>query len=150
MIAKTAAEAPNILLGTFSVNSTPATVLFDTGATHAFISKSYAEKHRIAISSMSRPMVISSPGGKITTNSVCSRVSVNIRGIAFCTRMVVIDTESIGVILGMDTLTKWGVKIDCAARTIQLTNQSGQEVEINAHGPSGQLHNMEARPTDGI
>ena len=36
--AESAAEASNVLLGTFSVNSTPAIVLFDTGATHAFIS----------------------------------------------------------------------------------------------------------------
>ncbi|WVZ70514.1 hypothetical protein U9M48_019175 [Paspalum notatum var. saurae] len=65
MTTETASEAPNIVLGTFLVKNHPASVLFDTGATHSFISKAYAEKHNIDISPMKRPMVISSPGGKI-------------------------------------------------------------------------------------
>ena len=42
--AESAAEAPNVVIGTFMVNSHPAIVLFDTGATHSFISKSFAEQ----------------------------------------------------------------------------------------------------------
>ena len=47
--AELAAEAPNVVIGTFMVNSHPATVLFDTGATHSFITKSFAEKHGIPV-----------------------------------------------------------------------------------------------------
>src|SRR6185312_7475810 len=43
--AESAAESPNVVIGTFMVNSHSATVLFDTGATHSFISKSFAEQH---------------------------------------------------------------------------------------------------------
>src|SRR6185437_11801224 len=43
--AEAAAEAPNVVIGTFMVNSHPATVLFDIGATHSFITKSYVEQH---------------------------------------------------------------------------------------------------------
>ncbi|WVZ97365.1 hypothetical protein U9M48_042911 [Paspalum notatum var. saurae] len=50
----------------------------------------------------------------------------------------------------MDTLGKWGVKIDCAQRTVHLAASDGQEVGISASSPSGYLHQMEARPTDGI
>ncbi|WVZ52947.1 hypothetical protein U9M48_003945 [Paspalum notatum var. saurae] len=50
----------------------------------------------------------------------------------------------------MDTLEKWGVKIDRAQRTIHLAASDGQEVGISASEPSGHLHQMEARPTDGI
>ncbi|WVZ70740.1 LOW QUALITY PROTEIN: hypothetical protein U9M48_019383 [Paspalum notatum var. saurae] len=50
----------------------------------------------------------------------------------------------------MDTLEKWGVKIDCAQRTVHLAASDGQEVGISASNPSGYLHQMEARPTDGI
>ncbi|WVZ49538.1 hypothetical protein U9M48_000886 [Paspalum notatum var. saurae] len=50
----------------------------------------------------------------------------------------------------MDTLEKWGVKIDCAQRTIHLTGSDGHEVGISASSPSGYLHQMEVRPTDGI
>ncbi|WVZ93258.1 hypothetical protein U9M48_039253 [Paspalum notatum var. saurae] len=50
----------------------------------------------------------------------------------------------------MDTLEKWGVKIDCAQRTVHLAASDGQEVGISVSNSSGYLHQMEARPTDGI
>ena len=40
--AESVAEASDVLLGTFTVASSPATVLFGTGATHAFIAKSFS------------------------------------------------------------------------------------------------------------
>ena len=36
--AEEAQAAPEVVLGTFPVNSIPATILFDSGATHSFIS----------------------------------------------------------------------------------------------------------------
>ena len=84
------------------------------------------------------------------TCSICSRVSIVIRGVEFCTGLIVIDSLGIDVILGMETLTRWGVRIDCAQRTVHLSASDGQEVTVNASEPSGFLHQMEARPTDGI
>ena len=54
------------------------------------------------------------------------------------------------MILGMETLTKWGVRIDCAQRTVHLSAFDGQVVTISASEPSRLLHQTEARPTDGI
>ena len=54
------------------------------------------------------------------------------------------------MILGMETLTRWGVRIGCAQRTVHLSASDGQEVTVNATEPAGFLHQMEARPTDGI
>ena len=54
------------------------------------------------------------------------------------------------MILGMETLTRWGVCIDCTQRTAHLSASYGQEVTVSATEPSGFLHQMEARPTDGI
>ena len=62
---------------------------------------------------------------------------------------MVIDTKGIDVILGMDTLAKWGVRIDCAQRSVHLLASNGQEVTVSATESSGFLHQMEARPTDG-
>ena len=61
-----------------------------------------------------------------------------------------LDTKGIDVILGMDTLAKWGVRIDCAHWAFHLTASDGQEVTVSASEPSGFLHQTEARPTDGI
>ena len=63
---------------------------------------------------------------------------------------MVLDTKGIDVILGMETLTRWGAHIDCAQRTDRLSASDGQEVTVSATESSGFLHQMEARPTDGI
>ncbi|WVZ70635.1 hypothetical protein U9M48_019283 [Paspalum notatum var. saurae] len=41
-------------------------------------------------------------------------------------------------------------RIDCAKRTVHLTAPDGQKVEVSATEPSGYLHQMEAKPTEGI
>ena len=37
------------------------------------------------------------------------------KGVKFSADLRVLDTKGIDVILGMETLAKWGVRIDCAA-----------------------------------
>ena len=48
----TAQEAPEVMLGTFSVNSISATVLFDSGASHSFISQAFVRMHSIPLCAM--------------------------------------------------------------------------------------------------
>jgi hypothetical protein len=114
MTAESVAEAPNVVIGTFMVNTHPATVLFDTGATHSFITRSFVEHHGIHTSTLKRGMLVSSPGGQLRSHIFCLRVSVVIRGVEFSANLMVLNTKGIDVILGMETLVRWGVRIDCA------------------------------------
>ena len=148
--AESAAEGSNVLLGMFYVNSFPATVLFDTGASHVFISKSFVELHSMVINPTPRSMLIKSPGGNLQTTMECPKVSVEIRGVEFHTPAIVIDTVGIDIIVGMGTLIKWGTKIDCASRTLGFTAPDGQYVEVQVPVIVGSVHQMEARPTDDI
>src|SRR6185369_1542331 len=75
---ESAAEAPNVVIGTFMVNSYPATVLFDTGATHSFITQSFVEHHGIHTSTLKRCLLVSSPGGQLRSHTYCPRVSVSL------------------------------------------------------------------------
>jgi hypothetical protein len=147
---ESAAEAPNVVIGTFMVNTHPAIVLFDTGATYSFITRSFVEHHGIHTSTLNRGMLESSPGGQFRSHIFCPRVSVVIRGVEFSANLMVLDTKGIDVILGMETLVRWGVRIDCAQRTVHLSAPDGQEVTVSASEPSGILCQMGARPTDGI
>ena len=78
--AESAAESPNVVVGTSMVNSYPATVLFDTGATHSFVAQSFVEHHGIRTSTMKKCMLVSSPGGQLRSHVFCPRVSVSIGG----------------------------------------------------------------------
>jgi hypothetical protein len=73
-------ETPDMTVGMFPVDSHIAEVLFDTRATHSFITASWVEAHNLPISTMSTPIQIDSVGGRIRANSICLNVSVDSNG----------------------------------------------------------------------
>ena len=78
--AETAQEAPDVVIGTFPVNSNSATVLFDSGASHSFIAYTFIKKHGILICVMKKPMIVNSPGGEMKENWISLAASLIIRG----------------------------------------------------------------------
>jgi hypothetical protein len=58
-----AREAPDVVIDTFPINDLSAVVLFDSGASHSFISTTYVEKHNLPMALLRSQMIVSSPGG---------------------------------------------------------------------------------------
>jgi hypothetical protein len=79
---KAVQETPGMIVGTFSIESHLAKVLFDTGATHSFITASWVEAYNLLITTMTTPIQIDLVGGKVT-NRIYLNVRVEIRGIEF-------------------------------------------------------------------
>jgi hypothetical protein len=77
---KEAQQAQYVILGMFLASSHPATVLFDSGASHSFISSSFMAKYNLPITAMKHTMLVSSPGGERRTKHICPAVSISIRG----------------------------------------------------------------------
>jgi hypothetical protein len=63
VIVEEAQEAPHVLISMFLVNDTSAIVLFDSGASHSFISIAYVGKHNLPLALLRCQMIVSSPGG---------------------------------------------------------------------------------------
>jgi hypothetical protein len=80
MTSEEAQQAPDVVLGMFLASSHPATILFDSGASHSFISSSFVAKHSLPIATVKHTMLVSSPGGEMRTNHICPAVSISIRG----------------------------------------------------------------------
>jgi hypothetical protein len=138
-------ENPGMTVGMFPVDSHIVEVLFDTGATHSFITASWVEAHNLPITTMSTPIQIDSAGGRIRVDSICLNVSVEIRGIAFSANLIVMGTQGINVILGMNWLDKYQAVISCDKRTIKLISPLGEEVVTELVPPEprkGSCHQM--------
>jgi hypothetical protein len=73
-------QAQDVVLAMFLASSHPATILFDSGASHSFISSSLVAKHNLPIETMKHTMLVSSPGGELRTKYICPVVSITIRG----------------------------------------------------------------------
>jgi predicted aspartyl protease len=81
--AEVVQKTPGMIVGMFPVDSHIAEVLFDTGATHSFITTSWVEAHNLPITTMSTPIQIDSASGRVRADSVCLNISVEIRWIVF-------------------------------------------------------------------
>jgi hypothetical protein len=101
-----AQEAQDMVLGMFLASSHPATVLFDSGASHPFISSSFIVRHQLPITIMKQTMLDSSPGGEMRIKHICPAISITIRGVDVLTNLIVLDSKGIDIILGMDWLRK--------------------------------------------
>jgi hypothetical protein len=65
-----AQEAPDVVIGMFFVNDTSAIVIFDSGASHSFISAAYVEKHNLPLDLLKCQMIVSSLGGDMPTRKL--------------------------------------------------------------------------------
>jgi hypothetical protein len=71
------------VLGTFLINSVPATLLFDSGASHSFITEQFVTKHDVPMSSMKMHLLTGSPNGEMKSTHVCPQVNLKIGEIDF-------------------------------------------------------------------
>nr|AAM08795.1 Putative retroelement [Oryza sativa Japonica Group]AAP52970.1 retrotransposon protein, putative, Ty3-gypsy subclass [Oryza sativa Japonica Group] len=126
--AEEAQAAPEVVLGTFPVNSIPATVLFDSGATHSFISKKFVGMHGLIREELSTPMRVHTPGNSSTSVQFSPSITIEIQRSPFLANLILLESKDLDVILGMDWLTKFKGVIDCASRTVTLTNEKGETV----------------------
>jgi hypothetical protein len=131
-------DAQDVTLGMFRVESYPAKVLFDTSATHSFVSASWVESHNIPIEPMIPPLRVNSVGGKVQSNRICPNLRIEIRGIAFPASLVVMGTQGLDVILGMNWLHRNQATVSCDKRTVKLVSPSGKEVVTKLY-----LHELE-------
>jgi hypothetical protein len=143
--AEAVQETPGMTVGMFPIDSHIAEVLFDIGATHSFITASWVEAHNLPITTMSIPIQIDSAGGRIRVDSICLNVSVEIRGIVFPANLIVMGTQGIDVILGMNLLDKYQAIISCDKRIIKSVSPLGEEVVTELISPvprKGGCHQM--------
>nr|AAX96295.1 retrotransposon protein, putative, Ty3-gypsy sub-class [Oryza sativa Japonica Group]ABA91783.1 retrotransposon protein, putative, Ty3-gypsy subclass [Oryza sativa Japonica Group] len=126
--AEEAQTAPEVVLGTFPVNSIPATVLFDSGATHSFISKKFVGMHGLIREELSTLMRVHTPGNSSTSVQFSPSITIEIQRSPFLANLILLESKDLDVILGMDWLTKFKGVIDCANRTVTLTNEKGETV----------------------
>nr|AAO19383.1 putative polyprotein [Oryza sativa Japonica Group]ABF98353.1 retrotransposon protein, putative, Ty3-gypsy subclass [Oryza sativa Japonica Group] len=124
--------APDVILGTFLVNLVPATVLFDSGATHSFLSMSFAGNHGMEVEDLRRPLMVSTPCNQALSLQRSPSVRIEIQGVPFLANLILLESKDLDVILGMDWLARYKGVIDCANRKVTLTSNEGQVVTVYA------------------
>jgi hypothetical protein len=91
----------------FLVNSIPARVLFDSGASHSFITEHFVKKGKLESTMMARAMLVQIPGSVVKTKENCVDVPIDIQGVPFKANLIILGTKRLDVVLGMDWMTKY-------------------------------------------
>jgi hypothetical protein len=86
----TTPEGEPVMMGTFLVANHPAVILFDSGASHTFISKKFVEQNCIPYNKSREGFIIHSLGGQIFTKEVAFHVPVTLAERDFPTNMIVL------------------------------------------------------------
>jgi hypothetical protein len=69
-------EGAPIMTGIFSVYNQPTLILFESGASHSFISQKFSAKCELPFSHSKGSFMIATPGGKISTNQLNQSVPI--------------------------------------------------------------------------
>jgi hypothetical protein len=121
----TTPEGEPVMMGTFLVANHPAVILFYSGASHTFISKTFVEQHCIPYNESREGFIIHSLGGQIFTKEVAFHVPITLAERDFPTNIIVLKGQDIDVILGMNWLAQHKAILNTDLRTIRLSY--GQE-----------------------
>jgi hypothetical protein len=88
------------VLGTFLVNSVPAKILFNYGASHSFVTENFVDKGSLKPSRRDRLMIVQIPGSMVKTQLSCRNVLVELYGEKFQADLIVLGTKGLDVVLG--------------------------------------------------
>jgi hypothetical protein len=118
------------VIDTFLLNNFSALVLFDTSASHSFISRVFLDRNKIPTESINTHIRISSPEGELVAAYGCWRLSLSIGAHSFPTSLIVLESQGLDVILGMNWMTEYEGIIDCVKRAITLTTPEKKRIRF--------------------
>ena len=78
MNAAQAEDSSDVIMGNLLVNDIPARVLFDTGASHCFISRPFTSRHDLTSQVLPSPLAVVSPGKRMHANSIVLDVTITL------------------------------------------------------------------------
>jgi hypothetical protein len=122
---------PDVVAGTFMINSMPAHVLFDTGANKSFVSHEFVRHPSFVTTKLSMPLEV-----EVTDNTsflvfdVCQNCKLTVENEDFDIDLIPLAMGEFKVVVGMDGLSRYHANVKCDRKVIQLTSPNGKKMAI--------------------
>ncbi|KAJ9548812.1 hypothetical protein OSB04_021355 [Centaurea solstitialis] len=121
MVTAEAEETPEVVTGTFLVNSLCANVLFDTGATYSYVSPLFAEKLGIEPKKLKVTLEVETADYGLTEiGEVFDDCTIEIEGCTLPLRLYPIALGEFDVVVGMDLLEVCDARLLCKEKIVHL------------------------------
>jgi hypothetical protein len=122
-----------VLAGTFFLNEHLVIILFDSRASHDFMSSTCAKKAKLSLVASGAPYVISTPGGRVDVDRIVPKVPLELFRMIFSTNLIILNGQGIDVILGMSWSKLHRAVLDIAGRLVHLDSPVYGKVILNLH-----------------
>jgi hypothetical protein len=109
-----------VLVGTFFLNEHPIIILFDSRASHDFISSTCAKKGMLSMVAAEAPYVISTPRGRVDVDQIVCKAPLELAGRAFSTDLIILKGQGLDVILGLRWMKRHRAVLDITGRLVHL------------------------------
>ena len=94
------------------------------------------DKYKLPTKVLRTPLLVSSLGAEYMASQGCFQKPLTIGNHVFPSDLIILESQGLDVILGMDWLSKYGGNIDCASRSILLTTLEGKRIKyVSTHAP---------------
>lgn len=114
-----ASNASGLIQGECEIADKLFPILFDSGATHSFISGECANSVQILVTSLPFNLVVTILSSEpIILNEACLQYPLTILGMKFKVDLICIPLKNMGVILGMNWLSSHHVILDYARKSV--------------------------------
>ncbi|KAA0041109.1 hypothetical protein E6C27_scaffold128G00120 [Cucumis melo var. makuwa] len=129
MTQQEAKDAPDVITGTILICNVPADVLFDSGATHSFVSSIFLTKLNRMLEPLSEGLAIYTPVGDVLlVNEMLRNCEVLVEGISLLVDLLPLELQRLDVILGMDFLFAHYASMDCHRKEVVFRKPGFAEV----------------------
>jgi hypothetical protein len=115
-------EGAPVMMGTFTLHHHPAIIIFDSGATHSFISTQFGTKIGLDFYLTNGTYMITTPGGRIASNQICRGVPIQLGSTLIRTALISLNLEGMDILLGMDWMTRHQVSLDIFSRIVEINS----------------------------
>src|SRR5438105_5740779 len=110
-----------VMVGMFLANGYSAVILFDSGASHAFISTIFVARNNIEFDLTKDEYHIKSLGGRIVTNRIVKAITLDLHGNLYLASPLILP-QGIDVILEVDWMKQHEAVLDTLVRTVSLAS----------------------------
>jgi hypothetical protein len=107
-------------VGTFFLNKHPVIILFDSRASHDFISSTCAKKAMLSMVAVEASYVISTPGGQVDADQIVRKAP-----------LIILKGQRLHVVLGMSWMKQHRAVLDIASRLVHPDSPVYGKVTLN-------------------
>jgi hypothetical protein len=118
------------MTGIFLVFNQPTLILFDSSASHSFISQKFSAKSQLPFYHAKGSFMIATPGRKISTNQLNQNVPISMGSRIFKTTLLILGLEGMDIILGANWMTQHQVVFDVDARALEIRSPTFEDLVL--------------------